>query len=147
MDMQIASLCDSAVDYNGKLVIVGTFDTIGTATLPAMMPPCALALRMVFRKDHEKKDRHTLHIDFLDEDAKAVVPQLDANFEVRLAPEMAFFTQNVVFNLQGIALTKDGVYSVDISLDGRKRASIPLQVRLVSQDALPGAARTPSRNN
>ena len=28
MDIQIATLCDFAADYNGKLVISGTFDTL-----------------------------------------------------------------------------------------------------------------------
>ncbi|MGA0846767.1 MAG: DUF6941 family protein, partial [Luteolibacter sp.] len=36
MDIQIATLCDHAADYNGKLVITGTFDTLAARALPVV---------------------------------------------------------------------------------------------------------------
>ena len=48
MDIQIATLCDHAADYNGKLVITGTFDTLAARALPVVHPSCALALRFCF---------------------------------------------------------------------------------------------------
>ena len=45
MDIQIASLCDFAADYNGKLVVSGTFDTLVARAVPGVHPQCALALR------------------------------------------------------------------------------------------------------
>jgi hypothetical protein len=53
MDVQVAVLCDSAVDYRGKLCILGTFDTIFTTQLPAVHPHCSIALRLIFRDDDE----------------------------------------------------------------------------------------------
>ncbi len=35
MNIQIAVLCDSAVEYQSRLCILGTFDTIRTHKLPA----------------------------------------------------------------------------------------------------------------
>ena len=48
MDIQIATLCDFAADYNGKLVISGTFDTLVARAVPVVHPSCALAMRMCF---------------------------------------------------------------------------------------------------
>ncbi len=53
MDIQIAILCDAATDNNGKLNILGTFDTIYSAQLPATHPQCSIALRMTFSKGEE----------------------------------------------------------------------------------------------
>ncbi|MDB6032554.1 MAG: hypothetical protein JWM16_2892, partial [Verrucomicrobiales bacterium] len=38
MEIQVAVLCDAATDYQGKLNILGTFDTIFTAQMPAVHP-------------------------------------------------------------------------------------------------------------
>src|SRR2546425_8041034 len=38
MHVQIAALCDAATDYNGKLNLLGTFDTVLTQQMPAVHP-------------------------------------------------------------------------------------------------------------
>ena len=53
MDIQIAVLCDAATDNNGKLNLLGAFDTIFTSQLPAIHPQCSIALRMTFNKVEE----------------------------------------------------------------------------------------------
>ena len=60
MDIQIATLCDFAADYNGKLVISGTFDTLAARALPVVHPSCSLALRFCFTQ--EDSGRHKLSI-------------------------------------------------------------------------------------
>ena len=66
MDIQIAVLCDAATDNNGKLNLLGTFDTIYTTQLPAQHPHCAIALRTTFSKVEEGK--HVVKMSFVDED-------------------------------------------------------------------------------
>ena len=48
MNIQVAVLCDAATDDQGKLNILGAFDTINALTLPAIHPQCAIALRVTF---------------------------------------------------------------------------------------------------
>jgi hypothetical protein len=42
---------------------------------------------------------------------------------------MHFGTRNYIVNLQQLKFDKPGLYSIDISLDNRPQASIPLLVR------------------
>jgi hypothetical protein len=42
---------------------------------------------------------------------------------------MHFGTRNYIVNLQQLKFDNPGLYSIDISLDGRPQASIPLLVR------------------
>ena len=64
MEVQVASLCDAAADYNGKLSLLGAFDTILVQNVPAVHPHCSVALRIVFR-DTDEGD-HVLHLAMID---------------------------------------------------------------------------------
>jgi len=129
MEVQVAALCDAAADYAGKLSILGVFDTIFTAGLPAVQPQCAVALRMVFRKEEEGV--HPIVINFVDADGRAVLPALEAAIEVSMPAEVEFVTRNVVLNIQHARFENVGTYAVDVLVAGRHIASIPLQVRAV----------------
>ncbi len=130
MEILTAVICDSAADYNGKLCILGTFDTIYAHRFPAIHPHCALALRIVFRTADEGD--HRFRVAFIDPDGKNVLPQEgEPRFEVKVAeiPEKAsFISRNFVINLQGLPLEKPSLYSFDVHMDEQIVASIPLQV-------------------
>src|SRR3982750_4796405 len=88
MDIQIAALCDAATDSHGKLNILGTFDTINAAQLPAVHPQCSIALRLVFSKMEEgKKD---VRLNFVNEDGKLVMPSIDIPVEVAVPEDTSF---------------------------------------------------------
>ena len=135
MEVQVASLCDAAADYNGKLSLLGAFDTVLVQKLPAIYPHCAVAVRIVFR-DTDEGD-HTLQLAMIDEDGKNLLPKIEAHLNIRLAENMFFSSNNLIFNLQGLQFPAAGQYSIDIRLDGRIIARIPLQVLQVQTSAPP----------
>ena len=49
--------------------------------------------------------------------------------EVALPEDMHFGTRNFIVNLQQLKFENPGLYSIDLSLDDRPQASIPLLVR------------------
>jgi hypothetical protein len=130
MEILTAVICDSAADYNGKLCVLGTFDTIYAHRFPAVHPHCALALRVVFRTPDEGLRR--FRISFIDPDGHNVLPREgEPRFEVNVAeiPEKAaFVSRNFVINLQGLPLEKASLYSFDVHMDEQIVARIPLQV-------------------
>jgi len=129
MDIQIAVLCDAATDNNGKLNILGTFDTIYTSQLPAIHPQCAIAIRMTFNKVEE--GAHKVKLNFVDEDGKAVTPQnIEIPLDVLVPEETIFLSRNFIVNIQNLKFEKEGLYSVNIAVDGRQEGSIPLLVKI-----------------
>ena len=129
MDIQIAVLCDAATDNNGKLNILGTFDTIYTARLPETHPQCSIAIRVTFNKVEE--GHHTLKLNFVDEDGKPVIrPPIEMSVDVVVPDETMFLSRNFIVNIQKLTLEKEGLYSVDIAVDGRQEGSIPLLVKI-----------------
>ncbi len=135
MDIQIATLCDFAADYNGKLVISGTFDTLAARALPVVHPSCALAMRFCFMQ--EDKGKHKLSINIIDEDGESLDPNnmpIEPDFDVQLPKDVPFLTRNIVMNLQGLKFPSDGIYSIDIGCDGELLVRLPLRVVQVNQD-------------
>jgi hypothetical protein len=129
MDVLVAALCDAAVDYGGKLVVLGAFDTVVAARLPAIQPQCAVALRIVFRRGEE--GAHGILVNFVDADGRSVIPPLETVWEVELGEDADFVTRNLVLNIHGMAFGLAGAHAVDVSVGGRPVASIPLQVKVV----------------
>src|SRR5437773_5050574 len=127
MDTQIAILCDAATDTNGKVSILGTFDTIYTAQLPAVHPQCSIALRMTFSRVEE--GAHKVKLNFVDEDGKLVMPSIDIPLEVSVPEDTIFVSRNFIVNIHQLKFEKTGLYSIDIAMDGRQEGSIPLLVK------------------
>lgn len=129
MEIQIAVLCDAATDSNGKLNILGTFDTIYSTQLPVVHPQCSIAIRMTFNKVEE--GAHRVRLNFVDEDGKPVWPApIEMSVEVAVPDETIFLSRNFIVNIQKLTLEKEGLYSIDIAVNGRQEGSIPLLVKI-----------------
>ncbi|MFT4587648.1 MAG: hypothetical protein ACI8QF_001743 [Limisphaerales bacterium] len=132
MEIQVATLCDAATDYNAKLCILGAFDTIGVAKLPAEHPQCAVALRLIFTDIDAGK--HKLTVRMIDADGAIVKPvEIESTFEVRMPDNLFFFSRNLVIGLQRLKFEKTGQYSIDVAVDDEIKSRIPLQVVEIKQ--------------
>jgi hypothetical protein len=127
MNVQIAALCDAATDYGGKLNLLGTFDTIVTQQLPAVHPQCSVALRIIFSRVEE--GAHKVKMNFVDEDGRPVMRSIEMPVEVGMPADANFVARNFLINIQQLKFEKPGQYAIDIAIDGRQEASIPLQVK------------------
>jgi hypothetical protein len=126
MKIELFVLCDAAADYHGKLNILGTFDVIWAKQVPAVHPQCAIALRVRFSRIEEGD--HKVRINIVDEDGKAVIPSLEAGINVQFREMPASISMNMIFNIQGLKIHNFGEYSIDLAIDGRHEASLPLYI-------------------
>jgi len=68
-------------------------------------------------------------MNFVDEDGRFVMRSIDMPVEVALPPDANFVARNFLVNIQQLKFEKPGQYAIDIAIDGRQEASIPLNVR------------------
>ena len=130
MNIQVAVLCDAATEDNGKLNLLGAFDTIYAPQLPAVHPQCAVALRITFFAADEGQRQLTFN--FINADGHLIMPNFPTlPVAIRLPEDMHVLTRNFIVNFQNIQFAEAGLYSVDVRLDGKSQASIPLSVKLV----------------
>ena len=114
MEIQVATLCDAATDYNAKLCILGAFDTIGVAKLPIEHPQCSVALRIIFTD--EDNGKHKLTIRMIDEDGRVVKPvEIESTFEVRMPDSLATMQAFLMEFVPGKPLSRDNLRSMEIN--------------------------------
>jgi len=127
MQVEILSLCDAATDYQGRLCVLGAFDTIFARTFPATHPQCAIALRLRFNQI-EVGD-HSVRLHLVNADGQLILPSLDGKMTVALNPGFDSASMNLILGIQSLQLPSPGDYAANLAVDGKQEASIPLYVR------------------
>jgi hypothetical protein len=127
MNIQVAVLCDAATDDNGKMNLLGAFDTIYAPQMPAIHPQCAVALRVTFQPGDEGTRKLTLN--FINADGHSILQAIELPVPVTLPDDAHFLTRNFIINIQQLKFDEPGLYSVDVRLDDESVASVPLLVR------------------
>ena len=82
MEIESFLLCDCATDQQGKLTILGAFDTIRSNKMPALHPACTFVARIRFSKTEEGE--HKIRINVTDEDGRAAGPDLEQNISIKV---------------------------------------------------------------
>jgi len=128
MNVEIFCLCDAATNQGGKLNILGAFDHVWAKEEPINYNAnitIAARLRFASVEEGEKKIR----LSFVDIDGKQILPPIEVGMVVKIPTGESTSTLNVVLNIQQIKLPKFGEYSIDLAIDGRQEASLPLYAR------------------
>jgi hypothetical protein len=127
MDIEAFLICDSATDQFGKLNVLGAFDAIAAQAVPVIHPQFSVALRIRFKKSESAN--HPFRINLINEDGKPVMRPLDGNVNVQIREAEEFAVINVIVNLRDTRFETFGRYSVDLTMDGKPRGSLPLFVK------------------
>ena len=128
MKVEILALCDYARgETNGKLYVIGAFDRIQAPQEPIPHPLCAIAARLRF--ESLETGVKNLSVSFVDSDGAKIMPGLNAQINVQIAPEEPSATVNFVLIIPQINFPKFGEYSIDFAVDSRIESSIPLYVQ------------------
>lgn len=127
MNIEAFLLCDAATDQQGKLNVLGAFDSIYAKQVPAVHPACAVVARMRFEKIEEGS--HPIRIHIIDEDGKSIGPKLQGNINVSIGDKVDSMTANIVLNIQRLKLEKYGQYRIDLAIDNQIKGSLPFNLR------------------
>lgn len=114
MIVDIFTLCDSAKEYQGKLVIVGTFNTISATQFPVTHPELAIVARIVM--NNQEKGKHTLKISIKKENEDIyLINPLNAEIDNSdLQTEAG--NLNLIFNVNNLLLPSEGKYIATLEI-------------------------------
>ncbi|MHC4158749.1 MAG: DUF6941 family protein [Planctomycetota bacterium] len=82
MNIEAFLLCDCATDSQGKLNVLGAFDSIYVKQVPAVHHSCAIAARIRFSKIEQGP--HKIRINVIDQDGREVAPRLEDEISVKV---------------------------------------------------------------
>ncbi|UCE98961.1 MAG: hypothetical protein JSV82_07205 [Planctomycetota bacterium] len=129
MNIEAFLLCDCATDSQGKLNVLGAFDSIYAKQVPVVYPACTIAARIRFSKIEE--GQHSIRINVIDEDGREVAPRLENKISVKAPDGVDSSVVNLILNLQRLKLEDYGEYRIDLAIDNRLEGSLPFSVRKV----------------
>jgi hypothetical protein len=124
MEIEIFTLCDHASDFQGKLVIVGTFDVIFSKTFPAVHPSCAIVCRIRF--SDKELGQHKLKLKLIDSSSKDIVPPIEGDMNIEKPKTGQSATINFLLNLAQLKFDDQGRYSFELYIDDEWVRGLPL---------------------
>lgn len=127
MEIPFAVIADGAnVSREGKLNILGIFDTIHARAFPVTHAEMKLVLRVAAAPD-EAGIEHVIEIKLLDDEGGAVLG-MKANVVPRSVPEGKPLRLDQVVSMHNVTFKKPGKYHFSIVVDGAEKAALPLTV-------------------
>ena len=127
MQIEAFVICDAATSENGKLNILGAFDTIWVRQFPTIYPHCTVAVKMRFQS--METGEHSLSVRFMDADGINVLPPANGTFTIAMPEIQRSVSTDIVLNIQALNLIKAGEYALQLTVDGQSQLSLPLFVR------------------
>ena len=126
MEVKLALTADYAnVSQDGKLNVMAIFSRVLAAQFPATHPLMHLVL--VFTAEGPEKGRSKeVRIRLVDDDGKALM-DINGSFQVPDSPEPRVEMQQI-FALQMLQFPHPGNYAFHILVDGKSRATLPLEI-------------------
>jgi hypothetical protein len=76
--------------------------------------------------------KHAVRLHFVNEDGQLILPPLEAQLEIACSEEIGSASTNLILGVQSLPLEKPGDYAINLAVDGRQLASIPLFVRAIA---------------
>jgi hypothetical protein len=126
MKTELFTLCDFAQENEGKLTVVGTFDTIVAREFPCVHPLLSVVVRLRF--DIWEFGRHSFRVESRDLDGESIVAPISGSLEVRGVGN-ATAVSHVLFNVASVRFKGSGVASFVLYVDEKEIGSIPLYIR------------------
>ncbi|WP_289293350.1 MULTISPECIES: hypothetical protein [Bacteroides] len=129
MEIEILTLADNAQNYQGKLVVVGTFNMINSLSFPFKY---SFTLVCKFRLLKDEKIFENISIKLIDENEAIIAPEVTGKLtsEGGIDGNNPFKTIDFIVNFNQVEFAKEGVFRVMVNTDNGFHAELPLMVGL-----------------
>jgi len=124
--IEIFAMCESASDQNGRLSILGTFDSITGVQFPLILQQAAVVLRLRFWPLERRN--HSVRLTTTDPDGREVMAPVEAAAALLPSPEDQSSAYNIIFHVRDLCLNSPGEHTVDFYLDGGLEGRLPFTV-------------------
>lgn len=115
MKTEILTLCDSAQEYLGKCVIMGTFNEFKTASFPTMIQNVSLVIRIAFDQDEDIEAEMSIRAYNIKEPEYLIV-NFNTPFTNMANRNGKRSFANAILKLDGLQIPKPGTYVFEIKI-------------------------------
>lgn len=133
MQVEVFTLCDAA-SYNkdGKLTMMGAFDTLFAEAMPAKHAHCALAIRIRLEEADGigSGTEHTLDLSFTDAKGQAALVGVRSKTVTLTHTDVSPTAMlNHILTINGLIINAFGTYHIALAVDGQRLIETPFYVR------------------
>src|SRR5512143_1545921 len=114
MRIDLVTLCDAAVEVNGRLHIIGSIDYFWAVTVPYVHPRFALAARFRW-SGHERTRKHHIRVQVVDADGHSIATEFNRKFlpPVSVHDDVPV-VRHLIVDLEKLKFEKFGPYAARI---------------------------------
>ena len=127
MEIEIFALCDFAQDANGKMNIIGVFDTVNVATLPVKLHTFYYAARIRFNST--EAGNHKLSITLSDSNTKQILSPFEANLNIEQSGQSVDTVFNLAIGVNNATIEKESKHNIKLLIDGSILKDLPLYIK------------------
>lgn len=126
MEIEVLTLADNAQNYQNKLIVVGTFNTINATVVPFQY---SFALACRFRFSKNETPFSNLSFKLRKPDGTFLIKEIKASVNIVRQSEEPFNSINLALNFEMVTFPTEGCYSVDVSTDNGHSWELPIIVK------------------
>ena len=127
MTIDIFTFCDFAQDNNGKMAVIGTFNMLNMANLPAIHQNLYIALKVTFTSEEAGKHIIKLALDEK-ETGKPLLPPFELTTDIA-TNEGRNMSINIPINATSVRIEHEGTYVGTVNIDDKVKQSTELYVQ------------------
>jgi hypothetical protein len=135
MKPEVFVLCDAATDSQGKLNLLGAFDTIFASSLPAKHPHCAIAARIRFSPS--EGGEHSFRVTLADSSSRNLLPPFEGKVQLQFQSPDQPTRWNLIINIGGLQFESFGAHTLNLEVDGNRLAVVPFHVSKIAGQTVP----------
>jgi len=124
--IEVFALCEGVSDQNGRLSILGTFDSITATSFPVVLQRASVVIRFRFWPMESKN--HSFRLIMSDPDGREVTAPIEASATLSPAVEDQSTAYNVILNVHSVRLENPGEHTIDFYLDRHLEGRLPFTV-------------------
>ena len=124
--IEIFALCESASDQNGRLSILGTFETIQSLQFPVILHQAVVVLRVRFWPTESRQ--HKVRMMFNDPDGRQVLSPVESDLTLQPPNEDQSAAYNLLLHVRDLRLQAAGEHAIDFFLNDNLQGRLPLIV-------------------
>ena len=123
MKTKYTFICEAAnISQGGNLNVMGIFQNLNSKNFPVNITRIVYVASIEFHRSESGK--HHFKVNFIDDDGKLVIPQLDG--EIFIAENNLF--ANLMLGIENVSIPQPGNYAIDLVMDNQHLATDNLYV-------------------
>jgi hypothetical protein len=124
--VEMFTLCDGATEQDGRISLVGTYDSIYAADFPFALPQVTAVLRVRFWP--QDGCLHAFRLVLTSPDGKSLGVLLDAMANLQPFNDDRSIACNLITRLQNVQIEGPGEHTFDFYIDDRLQGRLPVSI-------------------